>query len=101
MRPEDVEDEPTQRTDERYTAVTAEIFNSSPVGYRTVPAVAVITNSDGIVLGVHSELMRNLDSFEERTIQLVWERRFPIDAVVNVYVYPHYIDESTLIFPGE
>ena len=90
-----------QLVDERFTSLSGTVVNASPVGFRTTPLIAVITDSNGAVLAVHKKVIKDLESFAEIEVQSIWERRFPVGAVGKFYVYPNVHDSSNVILPGQ
>lgn len=86
---------------EPLTHVRASIVNSSAYGFAAVRLVAILKNSAGTIVGVQQIIWNDVQSFEERTVQFDWQRRFDFATTAEILVHTDIWDEHNLIYPGE
>lgn len=101
FRPEDADTEINTTNTTDYTSLTAEIFNDSAYGFRSVQVIVLLRNSQDAVVGVAKRVLRDVASLSTTQIDITWEKPFAIDVQPEIMVTTDYFNEENLILPGQ
>ncbi|MDP3970769.1 MAG: hypothetical protein Q8P90_03640 [bacterium] len=97
---EDAEDTPTPEALE-YSRATANVFNNSALGFRSVYVIVILKDSTGNIQAIGQQILKDLNSFDEQQVLVSWDKKFAIDVKPEFLTFTDSYFEENLIYPGD